>query len=203
MAETVEIKVLNEIKNTKRGTVFFVESFLRLSNAKAVGKALERLVAKGEITRVATGIYVRPKQSKLLGMLTPGIEDIAAAIAQRDKARIVPTGVYALNRLGLSTQVPLNVVYLTDGAARKIKIGNRTILLKKATPKNLAAMGEISGLVIQALKTIGKDKVEPYEEKRILDLLQKENQKNIEHDTVLAPEWIRKIMRKAITQKVK
>lgn len=202
-ANTVEANVLNAIRQAKRGAIFFVESFLFAGNAKAVNKALERLVAKGEIVRIATGIYVRPKQSKLLGSLTPGTEEIAAAIARRDKARIVPTGVYALNRLGLSTQVPLNAVYLTDGAARKIKIGNRSILFKKATPKNLAAIGEISSLVIQALKTIGKDKVEPREEKRVLELLRKEKQKNIEHDIVLAPEWIRKIMRKAIIHKAK
>lgn len=201
MKTTVETKVLNEIKNAKRGTVFFVESLLHLANAKAVNKALERLAAKGEIVRAATGIYVRPKQSKLLGNLTPTVEEIAEAIAKRDKARIVPTGIFALNALGLSTQVPLNVVYLTDGAARKILIGRRSILFKKTTPKNLAAIGKISSLVIQALKAIGKDKVEPHEEKRILDLLKKEKQIHLEHDIALAPEWIRKTMRKALNKK--
>ena len=201
MKATVEITVLDAIRRTKRGTLFFVESFLHAGNAKAVNKALERLVAKGEIVRVATGIYVRPKESKLLGNITPNVEEVAAAIAKRDKARIVPTGIFALNALGLSTQVPLNAVYLTDGAARKILIGNRSILFKKTTPKNLAPIGKISGLVIQALKAIGKDKVEPHEEKRILELLKKEEQKNLEHDIALAPEWIRKIMRKALNKK--
>ncbi len=198
MNNTIEKQVLNEIRDTKYGSIFFVDDFLNIGNAKAVNKSLERLVAKGELVRIATGIYVRPKKSNLLGILTPDIQEIASAIARRDKARIVPTGLYALNRLGLSTQVPMNVVYLTDGSARKIKIGNRSVLFKKAAPKNLSAVGEISGLVIQALKTIGKDNIEPYEEKRILDLLEKEEQKNIEHDIILAPEWIRKIMRKAI-----
>jgi hypothetical protein len=202
MTDTVEIQVLNAIKKTPRGTLFFVEGFLFAGSYKAVSKALERLVAKGEIARVATGIYTRPKYSKLLGSaVSSSIEDIAQAIAKRDKARIVPTGLYALNRLGLSPQMVLNAVYLTDGAARKIKINNRSILFKKTAPKNLAATGEISGLVIQALKTIGKEKVEPNEEEKILELLKKEKQKNIEHDIALAPEWIRKILRKAITEK--
>ncbi len=198
MTKTVEVKVLTEIKKAKKGTVFFVESLLHIANAKAVSKALERLVAKGEIVRVATGIYVRPKQSKLLGNIIPTVEEIAEAIAKRDKARIVATGIFALNALGLSTQVPLNVVYLTDGAARKIMIGKRSILFKRTTPKNLAAIGQISKLVIQAVKTIGIGKVEPHEEKRILDLLKKERQKHLEHDIALAPEWVRKIMRKAL-----
>ena len=196
--KTVEVKVLTEIQKAKKGTVFFVESLLHIANAKAVSKALERLVAKGEIVRVATGIYVRPKQSKLLGNMIPTVEEIAKAIAKRDKARIVATGIFALNALGLSTQVPLNAVYLTDGAARKIMIGKRSILFKKTTPKNLAAIGQISKLVIQALKTIGFGKVEPHEEKKILGLLKKEKQKHLEHDIALAPEWIRKIMRKAL-----
>lgn len=198
LTETIEIKVLNAIKEAPRGTLFFVESFLSAGNSKAINKALERLVAKQEIIRVAQGIYTRPKQSDLLGNIMPTVEEIAEAIAGRDKARIVPTGVFALNALGLSTQVPLNAVYLTDGAARKIQIGKRTILFKKAAPKNLAAIGNISKLAIQALKSIGKDKVTADEEKQILDALKKEKKKNMEHDIALAPEWIRKIMRKAL-----
>ena len=197
MINTVEIQVLNRIKGAKKGTVFFVESFLFAGNAKAVNKALERLVDKGEITRVATGMYTCPKQSKLLGTVSTSVEEIATAIAKRDKARIVPTGNYALNALGLSTQVPLKAVYLTDGAARIITIGNRSIQFKKTTPKNLSAKGQISKLIIQALKTIGKDKVKPEEERKILDLLRKEKPKYLKHDILLAPEWIRKIMRKA------
>lgn len=116
---------------------------------KSINKTLERLVDKGELLRVARGIYTRPQISKLLdSALTPSIETIAKAIARRDRARIVPTGVYALHVLGLSTQIPMNVVYLTDGAARKVQIGKQTILFKKTAPKNLAAIGEISGLVI-------------------------------------------------------
>ena len=109
-------------------------NFISKGNSEAVRKALQRLVKYGELVRVATGIYVRPEIDPVIGPVTPNIETIAKAIARRDKARIIPTGVYALNRLGLSTQVPMNLVYLTDGAARKIKVGKRTITFKKATP---------------------------------------------------------------------
>ena len=197
MSNTVESQLLKKIKSANRGTLFFVESFLFAGNAKAVNKALERLVAKKELVRVSTGIYTRPKKSKLLGFITPTVEEIAIAIASRDKARIVPTGVYALNALGLSTQVPLKAVYLTDGAARIIKVGKRTIQFKRTTPKNLSAKGSISKLVIQALKAIGKDKVSIDEERKILGLLRKEKPEYLEHDILLAPEWIRKIMRSA------
>ena len=175
--KTIEIKVLEAINDAPKGAIFFVESFLSVGNSRAVNKSLERLVAKALIIRVAQGIYTRPKQSALLGNIMPSVEEIATAIAGRDKARIVPTGIFALNALGLSTQIPLNAVYLTDGAARKIQIGKRNILFKKTTPKNLSAIGNISKLVIQALKSIGINKVTADEEKQILDLLKKEKRK--------------------------
>ncbi len=196
--KSLELLILDKIKKAKRGSLFFVEDFLRLGSSKSIGKALERLEEKELISRVARGIYARLKIDPIIGKVSPSTEAIAKAIAKRDKARIVPTGALALNALGLSTQVPMNVVYLTDGAARKITLGKRTILFKRTTPKNLAGIGQISSLVIQALKTIGKGKVTKQEEKLILAQLKKEDPYRLEHDIRLAPEWIRIIMRKAL-----
>lgn len=200
MTESTEIKILDRIKKAGRGVLFFTENFIAYGNNEAVKKALQRLTNAGELERVATGIYVRPQIDSIIGKVTPGIEEIAKAIAKRDKARIVPTGVYALNRMGLSTQVPLNVVYLTDGAARKIKIGTRTITFKKTTPKYVATVGEISGLAIQALRTIGKDSVTTDEITKIQQLLKKEKPTRLEQDMRLAPVWIREIMKPALKQ---
>lgn len=200
MILSIEIQILDKIKKARRGSLYFPESFLALGNAKAISKALERLTKNGELTRVATGMYVRPEIDPVIGMVTPGIEEIAKAIAKRDKARIVPTGIYALNRLGLSTQVPLNVVYLTDGAARKIKIGKRSITFKKSTPKNVSAIGELSRLAIQALRTIGKDQITSNEIEKILFVLKNEKPAHLKNDIRLAPEWIRVILQPLIHQ---
>ena len=133
MAEiSIHKKIENRIKEKGKGAILFPTDFLDLGGTEVTKKVLLRLEEKGFLKRLAFGIYLYPKQSKLLGTLTPTLEEIAKAIAQRDAARIVPTGIYALNRLGLSTQVPLNAVYLTDGAARKVKVGNRNILFKKS-----------------------------------------------------------------------
>lgn len=180
--------------------LFFNDSFIAFGTPEAVRQALARLVKAGELERVATGIYVRPQIDSIVGKVIPGIEEIARAIAKRDKARIIPTGIFALNRLGLSTQVPMNVVYLTDGAQRKIKIGNRVISFKKTVPKNVASVGEISGLVIQALRTIGKDKATAEEIIKIQELLKKEKPTRLEHDIRLAPAWIREIMKPVLKQ---
>jgi Family of unknown function (DUF6088) len=195
MAESIEIQILDRIKKAGRGVLFFTDSFMSYGNAKAVSKALQRLVKAGEIERVAAGIYVRPIIDTVIGKVSTSVEDIAKAIARRDRARIVPTGAYALNRLGLSTQVPLKVVFLTDGAARKIKIGNTSITFKKTAPKNVATVGEISQLAIQALRSIGKEKVSADEIKKIQQVLGKEKKSKLEHDIRLAPAWIREIMK--------
>lgn len=135
--------------------MFFPDDFSREGSSEAIRKALECLTDKGHIVRIAQGIYVRPKESKYIGAVIPSVEEIAEAIAKRDKIRTVPTAMYALNALGLSTQIPMKIVLLTDGSPREIKIGKRTITFKKTTPTNLLAKGKISRLVIQALKEIG------------------------------------------------
>jgi len=191
MKETIEIQVLKKIKKAKRGALFFIDGFASIGNAKAVNKALERLVKSGELYRVATGIYVRPIEDKTIGVVLPDIEDVAIAIAKRDKARILPTGSYAMYKLGLTQQVPLNVVYYTDASARKVKIGKRTITFKKTTAKNLSTIGNLSKLAIQSLKTIGKDKVSDMEIRKIRQLLKKEKPYHLQHDLKLAPVWIR------------
>ena len=201
MSETIEIQILRKVSKARRGSLFFIDSFQSLGSAEAVRKALERLVKKEELKRVTQGIYYRPEMNATIGPLTPGMEAIAQAIALRDKARIVPASAYALNQLGLSTQVPLNLVYLTDGVARKVKIGKRSITFKKASPKNLAAIGKISSLVIQALKAIGKSQITEQEIKKVQELLQKEKPHHLQHDYILAPEWIRKIFQPIISLK--
>jgi hypothetical protein len=198
MTQSIDDKIITKVKKAARGSLFFTEDFLSFGSAKSVAKALERLVHHNDIHRVARGIYARLAVDPFLGPLKPSAENIAEAIRRRDKARIVPTGSLALNALGLSTQVPLNIVYYTDGSARKIDLGKRTIVFKKTSPKNLATIGKISTLVIQALREIGKDNVTERQEKTILEHLKKEDPYKLEHDIKLAPEWIRIIMRKAI-----
>lgn len=191
---STEDKILAKFKKAKGGTLFFADNFISIASSNTVTKALERLVDSEEIVRVAKGIYTRPATDKILGKVLPNIDEIAKAIAKRDRARIVPTGSYALYKLGLTTQVPLNVVYYTDASPRKLKIGKQTITFKKASAKSLSAIGETSKLVIQALRTIGKDNVREEEIAKIRTLLQSEKPYHLQHDLKLAPEWMRKLV---------
>ncbi len=196
--QSVDSKILEKISKVRRGALMFPEDFSAFGSSEAIRLALHRLVKEKQITRVAQGIYVRPKISKYIGEVLPSAEEVAKGIAKRDRIRIVPTGVYALNALGLSTQVPMKLVFLTDGAPRIIKIGKRTIKFKKTTPKNLMAKGEISSLVVQALREIGYNQVTDEEEAKIITLLKKENKTNLLYDMKLAPVWIQKIMQKSL-----
>ena len=196
--KSIENDILNQIESLPKGELLLPSDFIELGSSEAVRLSLFRLEKAGVITRVAQGIYVRPKESSLIGKLIPTAEEVAEAIAKRDRIRTLPTGSYALNAFGLSNQVPMNIVMLTDGSPRVIKVGKRTIKFKKTTPKNLLAKGTISRLAIQALKEIGNGKVSEEEKKKIVGLLTKEDEKDLKHDIALAPVWIQKIMKKAL-----
>lgn len=197
--KSIEKQIEKSITTKRKGTLFIPDDFLSYGSSEAIRKALGRLEDKKIIIRVSQGIYVQPKISKLIGPLTPSAEEVAEAIAKRDKIRTIPTGSYALNALGLSSQVPMKIVLLTDGSPREIKVGKRSIKFKRTTPKNLMAKGKISRLVIQALKEIGIGKIRIEEEHKILELLKKENVIDLKHDIALAPVWIQKLMKKALT----
>lgn len=195
VSDSVQSKIKAKIKSKPKGSILFPSSFEALGNVETVKKALLRLEQKGFLRRLAHGIYLYPKKDKLLGELRPSIEEIAKAIAKRDRAKIIPTGIMALNQLGLSTQVPMKTVFLTNGAARSIKVGKRTIKFKRTTPKVLATKGETTSLIIQALKEIGKDNVTDEQLEKIKAYLKLEKSDVIEHDARLAPAWIAKIIK--------
>ncbi|HWB91535.1 MAG TPA: DUF6088 family protein [Puia sp.] len=198
MNESTANKILQVIDRQPEGTLFFPEDFGDLGSPENVRKALERLKNRQKITRVAQGIYARPKQNAYIGSILPSAEEVAAAIAKRDRARTLATGSTALNALGLSTQVPMNIILLTDGTARTVKVGKRTIKFKKTTPRNLAMKGAISSLVIQGLKAVGKGKLSDSDEQKLLTLLRQEKHEDLLHDIRLAPMWVQQIMKKAL-----
>ncbi|MCW0483146.1 DUF6088 family protein [Gaoshiqia sediminis] len=195
--QSIHKQIEKLIKGKRRGNVLFASDFKSLGSGDAVRQVLSRLCRENLIIRLSNGIYLYPKISKYVGIVYPSVEEIAKAIARKEKARLIPTGVFALNKLGLSTQVPMKVVFLTDGAPRIIKVGKRaTIRFKKTVAKYLSFKGSISTLVIFALKEIGKGNVTEPELKKISEALAYEATENILHDAVLAPEWIADILLK-------
>ncbi|MDR0988144.1 MAG: DUF6088 family protein, partial [Prevotellaceae bacterium] len=136
--QSVKKQVQTIIQSFRRGTIFFPEQFYSVGSDEAVRQALSRIYKEGMIVRLSKGIYLYPIIDDEVGILYPSIKSVAKAISERDKARIQPTGVYALNRLGLSTQVPMNIIFLTDGIPRKVSVGKHTITFMKSAPRNFA-----------------------------------------------------------------
>ncbi|WP_345067484.1 DUF6088 family protein [Sphingobacterium thermophilum] len=181
-----------KILKSSLGEIFFAEDFYAYGSPGNIRLTLFRLVNEGILERLAQGVYLKPKKDPLLGVIYPTTEEIAKQIAQRDKARIAPTGVMALYLLGLTTQVPLKAVYLTDGSQREVKIGNRTIKFKKTVPRSFAIKDGLLHLIVQAFKEVGQNKVtEDFIEKIKPSVLQLEPQV-VQKQLKYAPVWIQK-----------
>ncbi|WP_313097391.1 DUF6088 family protein [Empedobacter sp.] len=184
----IETKILK----SSVGEIFFAEDFYAYGSPGNIRLTLFRLVNEGILERLAQGIYLKPKKDPLLGTIYPTTEEIAKQIAQRDKARIAPTGVLALYLLGLTTQVPLKAVYLSDGSQREIKIGNRTIQFKKTVPKSFAIKDELLHLIVQAFKEVGQNNVtEEFIEKIKPSVAQLDSQV-VQKQVKYSPVWIQK-----------
>jgi hypothetical protein len=197
--QSIENKIEEHISKKKRGRIYFTKDFQNFGSDGAIRIALMRLANNKTLIRLARGIFYYPIIDNDLGInLLPSIENIAEALAQRDKARIIPTGDYAKNKLGLSTQVPTNVVFFTDTTPRKVKIGKSNITLKKASSKNFAYKSYITMLVAFALSKIGKEHVTDNDITIITPVLLKEDKLKIEKDLPLMPAWTRNIIKNII-----
>ncbi len=201
--DSIAHKIEAKINTFKKGRIFFVDDFaldLDLSTSDSIRQTLLRLTNRGKIIRVAQGIYCYPEIDKKLGLgvIKPSPDKIAEAIANRAHARIIPTGEYALNVLGLSTQVPMNYVFLTDGSSRRVKMANgRYITFKRVSPKNVSFSNRLAMLVTLALKSIKQKNVTQEQLQQIKNLLREEEKEKILKDLRLMPVWIRNIVNNA------
>lgn len=160
-----------------------------------VGSILSELTTEGVLTKIAQGIYAKPRKSRF-GIVLPSVDKVVQAIATRDNAEVLPSGMTALNVLGLSTQVPMNYTYLTTGSERKVKLINRQIVLKRGVPKNFCYETQLAALLVQALKTLKQENVENEELQTIRVLISKEPDKaTLAKDVDMMPAWMKRIIK--------
>jgi hypothetical protein len=193
--QSIDSKILAAIRHRGPGSVFVPADFLEIGSREAVDVALHRLARRGTIRRLARGVYDLPKEHPVLGPLAPSAEAVARALAGRDRTRLQPAGAYAANALGLSEQVPAKAVFLTDGPARTVQIGTMTIQLRRTTPRNMAAAGRLSGLLIQALRELGEEHVTPERRAHLRRMLPADQRRGLLKDLRLAPAWMHPIFR--------
>jgi hypothetical protein len=186
--------VLNRIYGSGRGGVFTPGDFQDLGSATAVRLALMRHTQAGIIRNLARGLYDYPKNDPQLGILSPSIDAVARALSLRHAIRLQPSGGYAANLLGLSDQVPMKVVFLTDGINRRVQIGKLQIILKRTSPRNMASAGTTSGLVIQALRHLGQRNIDEKVIQKLKQRLSATDKRQLLSDLRHAPAWVAAVM---------
>lgn len=194
MRKSVEFAVRNRIIDHGRGWCFTSMHFSDLGSDPSIRKALSLLQKQNIIRRLAQGVYDYPKVHDLLGIIPPDLNEVAKVIAEKNGVQIQPAGAHAANLVGLSNQVPGRVVFLTEGPSRKVKIGNQEIIFKKTTKKIMSSAGTKEGLLIQAMKNLGKDHIDQITRARIAEFLKNSNEKKVRENMKFAPVWMRVIV---------
>jgi hypothetical protein len=196
-----EKQIIARIRAHGRGFVFTTKLFSAMTeDSTSVRTALTRLVKKQSIRRLAHGLYDLPIVHPKLGAIMPAPEKVIEAIKISEAIEVQPTGAYAANLLGLSTQIPMKIELYTNGPKKKIRFGKQEILLKSTTPKNMIGAGTKAGLILHALRQIGKENVSDEMIEHIKLQIEKKDIKAIEKQTKYAPAWIANIMRRLLSE---
>lgn len=192
---SIDSQIARHVQQSESGTVFTPDVFALVGSRAAIDKALQRQVARGELRRLSRGLYDKPRHDELLGTLWPTVDAVVQALAGKDMLRTQPAGVYAANMLGLSEQVPAKIVFLTDGISRTVKAGPMQISFKRTTPRQMAASGRLSGLLIQAFKSLGAPHITPARIERLRQTIPAAERALVLQDMALAPAWMRRFLR--------
>lgn len=194
--QTIDDQIRRRIYGNGRGWVFTPKRFEDLGGRNTIDSVLHRLKTAGVIRQLARGLYDYPEEHPKLGLLSPSVEAVARALRVRDAIKLQPSGAYAANLLGLSEQVPMKVVFLTDGPSRRVVIGEREITLRGTTPRNMATACRISGTVAQALRWLGKHHVDDGVVSRLRQRLTDDDKNQLLKDLRHVPSWVADVFRK-------
>ncbi len=200
--KSITEKILEEIGKHKTGWCFSQKDFLEIAGRNAIEQAFYRLFKSGAIRRIGRGLYDVPEYSELLQVvLSSNSHEIAQAVARKFGWRIVPTGAQAANMLNLSTQVPMRIVYLSDGPTKEMIFENRTIYFKKTAPKKLAA-SELGGLLINAFQYLGKNHVTAEIIAKLNRRFDAGQRRQLFKDAQFAPDWVYEAIKKICAEGV-
>lgn len=197
MSDSIYAEIKERIEQAEDGSVFMTKDFADIANTTTVRKCLGRQVNEGKIRRVINGVYEKPKYSTLLNQIIPVDPDaVAQALARNYHWTIVPCGDIALNRLGLSTQVPVVWSYISDGPYREFEWDNVKLSFKHRANREISNMSEITAMVVAALKALGKERVTDDIVVALRVNISPEDKEKILTETRGSSEWIYDTMRK-------
>jgi hypothetical protein len=195
----VQEQILFRIRERGHGTVFIAKDFLNIGSRDAADQALSRLARLGLIQRLGRGLYLNAEGLGAAHPVLPAkFDEIADALGRQTGSQVVPSGVMAAHRLGLTSQVPGMPVYLTDGRSRQVRIESVLFQLRHASPKDLPAASRVSSMVFQALRYIGKESINPRLIARVRRKLSPEQRVELLRDSSYATEWISAAVRQIV-----
>ena len=189
-------EIRRRIKAAKNGSVFVASDFADITEAKRISEYFVRLSADNTVICVMRGVFYKPKYSKLLDeYIAPSPDAVAHALARNYGWTIFPCGDTALNLLGLSTQVPVVWSYVSDGPYKEYSYDNATIKYKHTTNKEVSKLSPKTALVIQALKTLGKENIKDETIERIVTVTTPDERKAMLVEAQYATAWIYETIR--------
>ena len=196
---TISQVVEEKFKRTKNKSLIFASDFPQYDQ-DYIGDLLSIYVREGKLVRLANGVYLKTTITKF-GPVFPSPTEIAEGIARRDHAQVLMSGLAAENYFGLSTQVPMKIVFLTSGSARKLKVGNSIIEFKRGVPKNFAFKDKTMATLCLAMKSIGNGRVTEEQKVTLRNFLKDYTREhNINGDLKLMPMWIQKMLNELINK---
>lgn len=184
--------VVEIVRDADPGTLFVAADFADAGSSTSVRKMLSRMVESGELERPMRGLYRKPRHSTFLNRAVPASPDeIAEALARKFKWQIAPYGDTALNRLGMDSQVPTVVRYVSDGPYRTYEYGPYTIEFRHTANRDLSRLSPVAATVVQALKALGKDAATQDKLDVIASKLDDSQLEDLEQQTRNATSWVR------------
>lgn len=194
-------KQIENIMSENQGKIFSINDFYNIGTKNTIKSVLYRLNEENKIKRLMDGLYIKPKYSNILKEYSyPDASEVAQKLADKFSWTIAPAGDTALNYTGLSTQVPNEYIYISDGAYREYLYRNKKIIFKHTTNRNITSYSKELAILIQAVKALGKDNISEEHIKK-LEVFAKNIEEDLKEDTLKLPFWIQEVLAKI--QKIK
>lgn len=197
MSTSIAEQIRKRIEEAEGNAMFINADFADIADAETIRRNLNRLTKSGTIRRVLKGIYEKPKFSKLLQeFVAPNPDMVAKTLARNYRWTIAPEGNTALNLLGLSTQVPAVWTYISDGPYKTYQWNNTKLTFIRRANKEISGLSPITALVVQALKTLGKEQVTLEVEARLSAILSAEDKALLIQEAATSTDWVYEVIRK-------
>ena len=189
-------KQIENIMSENQGKICSINDFYNIGTKNTIKSVLYRLNEENKIKRLMDGLYIKPKYSNILKEYSyPDASEVAQKLADKFSWTIAPAGDTALNYTGLSTQVPNEYIYISDGAYREYLYRNKKIIFKHTTNRNITSYSKELAILIQAVKALGKDNISEEHIKK-LEVFAKNIEEDLKEDTLKLPFWIQEVLAK-------